>query len=739
MERHAEEIVRRWCGRASAGPGAHLRGAQLVDHLPALLRSLAESMRAGRAVAGAARRGGDHGEQRERAGSDLEQIVREYGLLCSVIAEVAQETGTPISPRDFAVLGDVVFDALAGSVTEFVRARQEALQESEERYRTLFTNMTEGFALGEAIPDEAGAPRDFRILEMNEAGERQTGLRREAVRGRALTEVLPHVDPDAVAALGRVVATGEPVRFERWDRDLDRHFEVFGYRPSPGRFAVLFTDVTERRRLDEVLRESEARFRVLAEAMPQMVWTADAEGRLEYLNSRWLAYTGASGEDALASAWSALHPDDVAGARARWEACVCTGEPFEIEYRLRRHDGVYRWQLARGLPLRGANGGVVRWFGTTTDVDELKRLHEAVSEADQRKTEFLGVLSHELRNPLAPIRASLHVLERAAPGSEVAARAGKVVRRQTEHLTRIVDDLLDLTRISRGKVQLRRERVELAEIVRRAGEDHRPLFEEHGTALRVAVGGGPLWVDGDATRIAQIAGNLLQNAARFTPRGGEVTLSVGRQGDAAELRVRDTGAGIEPARIAAMFEPFAQGEQTFARTGGGLGLGLALVKGLAEAHGGSVTGSSGGPGTGTEMVVRLPLVAAPRGDDRPARPASTRRGLRVLVVDDNHDAADSLAELVELFGHEAEVAYDGPSALALARTRPPDVVLCDLGLPGMSGYEVARVLRSQGAASRLVAVSGYALPEDVRRAADAGFERHLAKPPSPDEIERLLV
>jgi PAS domain S-box-containing protein len=738
VELNRDEIVRRWAERAVVALGEHLRGPQLVDHVPALLRSVAESLRAGRVVPGTARQGGDHGEHRHRVGADLEQIVREYGLLRNVIVEIAEETGTPTQARDFRVLDDVLFDALAGAVTEFVRAREEALRESEERYRTLFANMTEGFALGEVIHDEAGALRDFRVLEINEASERHAGLRREDVRGRTVSEVLPNLDPSAAETIGAVVATGEPARFESYDRDLDRHFEVFCYRPSPGRFAVLFTDVTQRRRFEEALRESEARFRALAEAMPQMVWTADARGKVDYLNSRWRAYTGEAADALLEDAWRAIHPEDLGAVRERWAASARTGQPFEFEYRLRRFDGAYRWQLARGLPIRDANGAVARWFGATTDVDDLKRMHDALADADRRKTEFLGVLSHELRNPLAPIRSSLHVLERAPPGSEAACRARQVARRQTEHLTRLVDDLLDVTRISRGKIELRRAPVDLAEIVRRAGEDHRPLLEEHGATLRIAVGREPVWVHGDATRLAQIVGNLLQNASRFTPGAGEVALSVHRRGDAAEIRVRDTGAGIEPSRIAAMFEPFTQGEQTLARTGGGLGLGLALVKGLAEAHGGSAAASSGGPGTGTEVVVRLPLVAAAREDDPPPRPSASR-GLRVLVVDDNHDAANSLAELVELFGHEAEVAYDGPEALALARARPPDVVLCDIGLPGMSGYDVARLLRSEGASPRLVAVSGYAQPDDVRRAAEAGFERHIAKPPTPDDIERLLA
>jgi PAS domain S-box-containing protein len=738
VEERSGEILRRWSDAVVVTLGERLPHAQLVDHVPGLLRSIAASLRAGRVVDAAGQNGEEHGEQRHRVGIDLDQLLREHAVLRRVVLELAEETGTPVTPRQAALAGDVLAEALARSVTEFVRAREEALRESEERFRTIFTNMTEGFALGEAICDEAGTPRDFRLIEMNDAFERQSGLRREDVRGRPITQVLPHVEPSWIRIYGGVAVGGEPVRFENYNHDLDRHFDVYCYRPAPGRFAILFTDVTKRRRAEEALRDSEARFRALAEAMPQMVWTTDAEGRLEYLNSRWLAYTGAARDAPLESAWSAIHPEDLPRARARWDEAHRTGTPYEEEHRLRRFDGAYRWHLARGVPVRAVGGAVLRWFGTTTDVDDLKRLQEALSEADRRKGEFLGVLSHELRNPLAPIRTAVSLLERAPTGTGAPARTLAILRRQTDHLTRLVDDLLDVTRISRGKIELRRARVDVADVVRQVAEDHRPLVEEHGTLLRVDAGEA-VWVEGDPTRLAQIVGNVLQNATKFTPSGGEVALSARRVGDAAEIRVRDTGAGMEPSRIASMFEPFTQGEQSLARLGGGLGLGLALVKGLAEAHGGTVEARSDGPGSGTEVVVRLPLSSDAAVDGGGAAgPAGTQRRLHVLVVDDNRDAAESLAELVGLLGHDASVAYDGPTAVARARERPPDVVLCDLGLPGMSGYEVARALRGEGGHARLVAVSGYARPEDVARSAEAGFERHLAKPASPDELERLL-
>jgi signal transduction histidine kinase len=371
----------------------------------------------------------------------------------------------------------------------------------------------------------------------------------------------------------------------------------------------------------------------------------------------------------------------------------------------------------------------------------LEAAHAALRDASRRKDEFLGMLSHELRNPLAPIHSAVHVLERAEPSSNQAARARSVIRRQAQHLARLVDDLLDVTRIARGKIELRRNRVDLTDVVRRAAEDFRTLVEAPGLVLGVSVPATPLWCDADPTRVTQVLGNLLHNAAKFTSPPGEVTVTLAATGaDAAELRVRDTGAGIDPALLPRIFDPFVQGARPLAGSDGGLGLGLALVKGIVELHGGSVAARSDGPGRGAEVVIRLPLAAA-TAPEAPApaapHPSAPRR---ILVVDDNVDAADTLSDLLRMLGHAVDVAYDGPSALARAQAVHPDVVLCDLGLPGMSGYDVARALRAAAAPpARLLAVSGYAQPEDVRRAAEAGFDGHVSKPCDVAVIEQLIA
>jgi signal transduction histidine kinase len=372
-----------------------------------------------------------------------------------------------------------------------------------------------------------------------------------------------------------------------------------------------------------------------------------------------------------------------------------------------------------------------------------RRAEAALRDANQRKDDFLAVLSHELRNPLAPIRNAIALLDRAPPGSDPAARAKQILARQTEHLTRLVSDLLDVTRIERGKVELRRTRLDLQELVRRTCEDLRSTFDQARVALRLAGGAGPLWIEADPTRIAQVISNLLQNAAKFTPAAGTVTVSVEAGEATAEVRVHDSGIGIEPEQVMGMFEPFAQADRSLARTNGGLGLGLALVRGLVELHGGDVTARSEGLGRGAEFTIRLPRATAPAASPPPPplAPRAAARRARVLIVEDNADAAQSLEDLLALLGHEVWTAPDGATGIARARALRPDVVLCDIGLPDMDGYAVARALRAPGdplAGTHLVALSGYAQPEDQERAREAGFERHVPKPPQPEQLDELL-
>ncbi len=377
---------------------------------------------------------------------------------------------------------------------------------------------------------------------------------------------------------------------------------------------------------------------------------------------------------------------------------------------------------------------------------ESEQRHRAVAEAlrqsDQHKTEFLASLSHELRNPLAAIHDSLVVLTQAPADSEQARNAREVQRRQLDHLVRLVDELLDLTRISRGKITLKRSAVELRGLIARTCEDHRALLGRRQVSLEVQLPPDPVWIDADPTRVEQVLGNLLQNAAKFTAPGGRAAVSLSTQGGRAELCVRDDGIGIEPDLLGSVFEPFVQGERGLARAGGGLGLGLALVKGLVELHGGSVLARSPGPGSGSEFVISLPLGSAQQPPAQPeARPARETRSRTILVIEDYPDAAQSLADVLTLRGHRVQVVTTGREGIARARETAPEFVLCDIGLPDVDGYEVARTLRADPGLRQtvLVALSGYAQSEDRKRAAQAGFDAHLPKPAPLEELTRLLA
>jgi two-component system CheB/CheR fusion protein len=374
---------------------------------------------------------------------------------------------------------------------------------------------------------------------------------------------------------------------------------------------------------------------------------------------------------------------------------------------------------------------------------DLQAANTLLLESDRRKNEFLAVLSHELRNPLAPISNSLYVLERAAPNGNQARRAKEVIDRQVGHLARLIDDLLDVTRISRNKIQLQRQRVDLCDVVRRSAEDQRSIFERGEVYLQLDVPSEPISVNVDGTRVAQVVGNLLQNAAKFTARGGNTRVRVtsDRSRGIATVRVADSGVGMSPETLADLFQPFMQADRTLDRSKGGLGLGLALVKGLVELHGGEVSAHSAGLGEGSEFIVQLPLDGEGRAAPGRVPAAGSIRRKRILVIEDNVDAAESLRDALELGGHQVEVAYNGPDGLERARAFRPEVVLCDIGLPGMDGFAVARAFRADETlkGTCLVALTGYALSEDRRRAAEAGFDRHVAKPPSIEMLERAVA
>lgn len=419
---------------------------------------------------------------------------------------------------------------------------------------------------------------------------------------------------------------------------------------------------------------------------------------------------------------------------------------FEAELRIRRADGAYHWFQSRAVPLSDPQGRIVKWLGTHSDIEELKQAVHALREADSRKNEFLAMLSHELRNPLAPIRNATAVLRRLGPKTPELLAARDIIGRQVDHLALLIDDLLDVSRITHGQIALKRQILSIADIVEQAIEASLPLIEARRHRVNVAMPPQPVYLAGDPIRLVQVVTNLLHNAAKYTDDNGDIRIKVDCTGSSVLLRVADNGMGIPADLLPHVFDVFTQGVRTLDRAEGGLGIGLSLARQLVEMHGGSIEASSGGVGQGSEFIVRLPrLLAIPTSlpaDVPSASPTSVLRAeaKRILVVDDNKDAAQALALMLTIEGHHVLEASDGPSAIEAARVFRPQLVLLDIGLPGMDGFEVAKRLRqcpeTRGAV--LVAVTGYAEPEILRRSREAGFSRHLVKPVEMAELLELV-
>ncbi|MCC2972903.1 PAS domain-containing protein [Massilia sp. IC2-476] len=524
---------------------------------------------------------------------------------------------------------DGEFQGLVAIVVDTTESRRaaEKLRASEERYRTLFESVDQGFCIFEMIFDEQERPVDYRFLEMNKMFETHTGLR-DAV-GKTAKELIPNLDGYWFDTYGRVAQTGEPVRFENEAPSMGRWFDVYATRlggPDSRRVALLFSDITAR-------KQSEA---------------------------------------------------------------------------------------------------------------TLVKLAKDLAEADQRKTEFLATLAHELRNPLAPIRSGLSVMRLKGDNAASVARVREMMERQVSHMVHLIDDLLDIARISGGKLELKKERADLRGVLSSAVETSLPLIETGRHELSVDMPETEVPAEVDVTRIAQVVANLLNNAAKYTPAGGRVELSLRIEEQQAVIKVTDNGIGIPEEELLSVFEMFSQVGHHLERAQGGLGIGLSLVRRLVDMHGGTVSAASGGAGAGSVFTVRLPL-ATSAGDAQPQASAdaagSALEGTRILVVDDNVDAATTLAMILEACGYTTQVAHDGMQALAAARDFRPQVAFLDIGMPGMDGYDTARAMRRLDGLEEmtLVALTGWGAESDRRKSNEAGFNHHLTKPVQLDVVQELLA
>ncbi|MGA2700296.1 MAG: chemotaxis protein CheB [Isosphaeraceae bacterium] len=551
--------------------------------------------------------------------------------------------------------------------------------------------------------------------------------------------------------------------------EVEHDFPVIGHRamllnarrvlPRDGASPLIllaFQDVTEHRQAEAALRQSGERFRFLAESMPQIIFTATPDGAVDYFNRHWTEFTGLSSESIEGLNWTRfVHPADLEENLRHWQHSIDTGDPFQFEHRFRRSDGVYCWHLTRAQALRDAGGHVLIWTGSSTDIDDQKRSEDALKQADTHKNEFLAMLAHELRNPLAALECGLALVSGGGDESDRDWALTMAVH-QVQLLRHMIDDLMDTSRITHGTFLLRKERVRTADLIERAVDTVRHLAEAQGHQLHLEVAPNLPQLEADPARLEQVIYNLLTNAFKFTPPGGRVEFSAEAERGELVMSIRDTGGGIAPGFLAHIFEPFAQAETTLARGRSGLGIGLTLVKAIVELHGGSVEARSDGLNRGCEIVVRLPTVGADDAngsgplslEDGPTLESGPTPGVdgalerrRILIVEDNLDYALGLRRLLESAGHQVHICNDGLGALSQAPAFAPDVILLDLGLPGMDGYEVARQMRADEslARARIVVVSGYACEEDRRRSREIGVDEHLAKPVRFSELLRIVT
>ncbi|MGW8391469.1 MASE4 domain-containing protein [Pseudoduganella sp. HUAS MS19] len=506
----------------------------------------------------------------------------------------------------------------------------------------------------------------------------------------------------------------------------------------------VIADITERKRGEAAAAEMEAHFHTLADELPEIAWMARPDGWIYWFNRRWHEYTGLSQREAEGWGWRQVNdPELLPIIVERWRHSVATGEPYEMVVPLKGTDGRWRQFLSRAVALRNNEGKIIHWFGVNADITAQTEAEQALKLADQRKDEFLATLAHELRNPLAPIRNAAVLLSRMSGLPPNAERVLAVIDRQSRHLARLVDDLLEVSRITQGKVSLRKTDVSLVDCLSDALQAVEEALKAAGHEVLVQLPDDPLYASADATRMVQCFLNLLNNAIKFTPHGGVISVSAERLAGKAKISIADSGIGIPPQHLKDIFGLFSQVAPALERSQGGLGIGLSLVKGFIELHGGSVEAESEGPGAGSTFTVCLPLLERPAlaPADVPRTSRETRlQPRRVLVVDDNRDAATSMAALLQAAGHQVREAHDGKEGLRLAFEFEPEVVLLDLGMPGMSGFDVARELRGRIAqpGPRIIAVTGWGQESDRRLTREAGFDFHLTKPVNHTELDVLL-
>jgi PAS domain S-box-containing protein len=636
--------------------------------------------------------------------------------------------------QSYLMVVDAVLFALIVGMGVAMHAARRRAEASEEKFRRFMENAP----VAVFLRDEAG-----RYAYMNPAAQNILG----AVdwQGKTDAQLMPAAAARQVRASdAKVLESDAPAAFELQLGERHLHATKFPLRDAAGRRFVgdISIDLTEAVRAAEELRRQREDLRIVTDTMSAGVVRVSADLNYVWVNRVFASWVGKSpgeiigrpiGEVIGERDWRELRPHVERALR---------GERVESE---RRFGASERWIHSVMEPTRDENGAPNGLVAVVSDIHDRKLMEETLREAERRKDEFLATLAHELRNPLAPIRNAVAILGKKDALDPELSWSREVIERQVDQMSRLIDDLLDIARIAGGKLLIRKERLPLERAIDMALETSRPYINAAGHSLSVLLPSERVTVDADPARLAQVFSNLLNNAARYTERHGEIALTAEVDRDEVVVCVQDNGIGFRPEVAGRLFEPFSQLTRSNERSHGGLGIGLSLVQGIVALHGGSVEARSGGPGQGAEFVVRLPLpkYTDPVREAKPAaqaKPQASIAGVKVLVADDNRDAADSLQRILSHYGYQVEVAYDGTAAIRLDGAFRPKVAVLDIGMPGANGFEVARSIRdSRGDGVTLIALTGWGQEGDRRRAMEAGFDYHLTKPVDPGALNDLLV
>jgi PAS domain S-box-containing protein len=654
-------------------------------------------------------------------------MLAEAGDLTEALPRVLQTACEGLG-WDAAGLWTVVREARVLRCTAFWHSRPAEIAEFEADSRQ------RSFAPGEGLPGRAwasGEPVWIEDVAWDDNFPRTTSARKAGLRGACALLIRLGRAAEAVGALEFFSRTMRPR-----DEEMLRALAAVGSQVGQS---------LERRRAEEELRASEQRFAGFMDHLPGLAWIKDLQGRYLYANdSAQTAFQAPRARLYGKTDEEVFPPETAVQFRENDRRALALGAGVQVIETLAHADGTVHHSLVNKFPIPGPGGEPALVGGMAIDITDRLDAEQALREAGRRKDVFLAMLGHELRNPLATLAPALQSLREGGADPEVRRESLDRMERQVRHLRRLVDDLLETSQLVHGRVRLCLQRLDLARLARTAAEDHRPALEGAGLALTVEAPETPLWISGDPTRLSQVVANLLDNAARYTAPRGRVAVAVAADAGRGQavVRITDTGQGIAADLLPRLFRPFEQAEQGLERQQGGLGLGLAVVKGLVELHGGAVKAASEGPGRGAVFTVQIPLEREPEALTEVPHPSPARQsGTRILIVEDNPDAADSLRLLLQILGHEVRVARTGPDGVQVAAEWLPPVVISDIGLPGLDGYEMARrVRRIPGMENALlVALTGYGGEDDRRRSIEAGFDIHFVKPADPADLQRAVA